>query len=51
MRTRGLFLLAIVVIVVGVGVALYRGAGFAEIPAYGEYTRSAVTSVCMAKEL
>jgi hypothetical protein len=27
MRTRGLFLLAIVVIVVGVGIALYRGAG------------------------
>ena len=27
MRTRGLFLLAIVLIVVGVGVALYRGAG------------------------
>ncbi|HET8603998.1 MAG TPA: hypothetical protein VFM09_08735 [Marmoricola sp.] len=27
MRTRGLFLLAVVLIVVGVGVALYRGAG------------------------
>jgi ribosomal protein S18 acetylase RimI-like enzyme len=31
--------------------ALYRRAGFTEIPAYGEYAASAATSVCMAKEL
>ena len=31
--------------------ALYRRAGFKEIPAYGEYAASSTTSVCMAKEL
>ena len=31
--------------------ALYRRAGYAEIPAYGEYTASTATSVCMAKDL
>ena len=31
--------------------ALYRRAGFTEIAAYGEYTASAGTSVCMAKAL
>ena len=31
--------------------ALYRGAGFAEIPPYGEYAASSATSVCMAKVL
>ena len=31
--------------------ALYRRAGFKEIPPYGEYAASSTTSVCMAKEL
>src|SRR5215210_6706277 len=31
--------------------ALYRGAGFTDIPAYGEYAASPATSVCLAKEL
>ena len=31
--------------------ALYRRAGFAEIPPYGEYAASSGTSVCMAKAL
>jgi putative acetyltransferase len=31
--------------------ALYRRAGYAEIPAYGEYVASPGTSVCMAKAL
>jgi GNAT superfamily N-acetyltransferase len=31
--------------------ALYRRAGFTEIPAYGEYSLSSVTSVCLAKVL
>ncbi|HEX5050910.1 MAG TPA: GNAT family N-acetyltransferase [Planctomycetota bacterium] len=31
--------------------ALYRAAGFAPIPLYGEYTRSADTSVCLGKDL
>jgi putative acetyltransferase len=31
--------------------ALYRRAGFIEIPPYGEYSASAATSVCMAKVL
>ena len=31
--------------------ALYRRRGFAEIPAYGEYTASTATSVCLAKAL
>jgi putative acetyltransferase len=31
--------------------ALYRGAGFEEIPAFGEYVASSGTSVCMAKPL
>ena len=31
--------------------ALYRGAGFRDIPPYGEYAASAATSVCLAKEL
>ena len=35
----------------GEALALYRGAGFVEIPPYGEYVASAATSVCMAKEL
>ena len=30
---------------------LYRAAGFAEIPPYGEYVASAATSVCMSKPL
>ena len=32
-------------------IALYERAGFAPIPPYGEYTASAATSYCMAKEL
>ena len=32
-------------------IALYERAGFVAIPPYGEYTSSATTSVCMAKEL
>jgi putative acetyltransferase len=32
-------------------IALYRRAGFKEIPPYGEYAASSTTSVCMAKEL
>ena len=31
--------------------ALYRGAGFKPIPLYGEYRRSAETSVCLGKDL
>jgi len=31
--------------------ALYRRAGFTEIPLYGEYAASSTTSVCMAKPL
>lgn len=31
--------------------ALYRRAGFTEIPAYGEYAASSGTSVCLAKAL
>ena len=31
--------------------ALYRGAGFTDIPAYGEYVASSGTSVCLAKGL
>lgn len=31
--------------------ALYRRAGYAEIPAYGEYAASTTTSVCMTKTL
>jgi GNAT superfamily N-acetyltransferase len=31
--------------------ALYRRAGFSEIPAYGEYAASTATSVCLAKTL
>jgi GNAT superfamily N-acetyltransferase len=31
--------------------ALYRRAGFVDIPPYGEYTASPNTSVCLAKEL
>ena len=31
--------------------ALYRRAGFADIPAYGEYAMSPGTSVCLAKSL
>jgi putative acetyltransferase len=31
--------------------ALYRGAGFTGIPAYGEYLASPTTSVCLAKPL
>lgn len=31
--------------------ALYRSAGFSEIPPYGEYSASAKTSVCLAKEI
>jgi putative acetyltransferase len=31
--------------------ALYRRAGFKEIPAYGEYAASSTTSVCMGKDL
>ena len=31
--------------------ALYRAAGFSEIPAYGEYVASQATSVCLAKPL
>ena len=31
--------------------ALYRRAGFTEIPAYGEYAASSTTSVCLAKVL
>jgi putative acetyltransferase len=31
--------------------ALYRGAGFIAIPAYGEYVSSPTTSVCLAKTL
>ena len=32
-------------------IALYERSGFERIPAYGEYVASAVTSVCMAKDL
>jgi GNAT superfamily N-acetyltransferase len=32
-------------------IALYRNAGFAAIPAYGEYLASPETSVCLGKEL
>lgn len=32
-------------------IALYSRAGFMEIPAYGEYVETSVTSVCMAKAL
>lgn len=32
-------------------IALYRDAGFAPIPPFGEYIASASTSLCMAKEL
>jgi GNAT superfamily N-acetyltransferase len=32
-------------------IALYRRAGFTEIPPYGEYAVSAATSVCMTKTL
>ena len=31
--------------------ALYRGAGFEPIPLYGEYRRTAETSVCLGKDL
>ncbi len=31
--------------------ALYRQSGFVDIPPYGEYVASAVTSVCLAKEM
>jgi len=31
--------------------ALYRRSGFTEIPAYGEYSASHTTSVCLAKAL
>jgi putative acetyltransferase len=31
--------------------ALYRRAGFTDIPAYGEYASSPSTSVCLAKTL
>jgi putative acetyltransferase len=31
--------------------ALYRNAGFVDIPAYGEYSASLGTSVCLSKEL
>jgi len=31
--------------------ALYRRAGYVDIPAYGEYSLSPGTSICMAKEL
>jgi GNAT superfamily N-acetyltransferase len=31
--------------------ALYRNAGFRDIPAYGEYKASPGTSVCLAKAL
>ena len=31
--------------------ALYRRAGFTEIPAYGEYSLSSGTSACLAKVL
>jgi putative acetyltransferase len=31
--------------------AMYRRAGFIDIPAFGEYQASSTTSVCMAKEL
>lgn len=31
--------------------ALYRRAGFTDIPAYGEYSASSATSVCLEKEL
>ena len=31
--------------------ALYRRGGFTDIPAYGEYTASPGTSVCLAKAL
>ena len=31
--------------------ALYRSAGFTEIPAYGEYAASPTTSICLSKEL
>lgn len=30
---------------------LYRGAGFTDIPAYGEYAASSATSICLAKAL
>jgi putative acetyltransferase len=35
----------------GEALALYRRAGFTEIPAYGEYSASPGTSVCLAKAL
>ena len=35
----------------GEALALYRRAGFTEIPAYGEYRASPATSVCMTKRL
>lgn len=35
----------------GEALSLYRRAGFAEIPAYGEYVLSPGTSVCLAKAL
>ena len=31
--------------------ALYRRAGFTDVPAYGEYSASSATSVCLAKAL
>jgi putative acetyltransferase len=32
-------------------IGLYRSAGFSDIPAYGEYTASPATSVCLGKAL
>src|SRR5262249_51652316 len=32
-------------------IALYRRAGFTDIPPFGEYVASTTTSVCMAKDL
>jgi putative acetyltransferase len=35
----------------GEAIALYEGAGYARIPAFGEYVTSLATSVCMGKDL